>query len=139
MGGEIGPSPRLGQGHAFQKKIVWQAQDGDGDLLVFRLYYKVVGGGEWVPLLGEGTTVKREHVWETENVPDGRYVLRVAASDEMANPASETLIGEEMSDGILIDNGKPEVTVESVAGRRAESVGRRASHSERTRRTRASS
>jgi len=109
MSGERGPAPRLGEGHSLQKRIQWRGEDDDGDYTVFRIYYKPVDGGTWVPLLGKDTTPMFEHAWNTENVPDGKYFIRVVASDEKANPVDEALTGSADTDPFVIDNGKPEV------------------------------
>ncbi|MBI2932949.1 MAG: hypothetical protein HYY16_14995 [Planctomycetes bacterium] len=121
MSGERGPSPRLGEGHSLIKRLQWRGEDDDGDYVVYRIYVKPVDGGTWLPLLGNDSTPMFEYAWNTENVPDGRYVLRVVASDEKANPKEEALTGEAETDAILIDNGKPEIEA-TIAGSRVSGV-----------------
>ncbi|MHC4606655.1 MAG: hypothetical protein ACYTAF_06930, partial [Planctomycetota bacterium] len=103
--------------HTGKKNVTWQAADPDGDGLVFRLSYRPVGGETWVPLHGKPVKGKA-YAWNTWEVPDGKYVVRIVASDEQANPADEALTGERTTDPILVDNTRPEVVIGSVKGGR---------------------
>jgi hypothetical protein len=48
-------------------------------------------------------------VWDTSSVPNGTYVLKVAASDRRSNPADTALTGEGESSSFEIDNVAPVV------------------------------
>ena len=105
--------------HSDQKRIHWRAEDPDGDALAVRLAVRPVGAdGPWVPLLqGDPlTTPAPEFVWPTGSVPDGRYVLRVEASDEPANPADRALRAELETEPFFVDNRPPEVRLEAAKG-----------------------
>ena len=54
--------------------------------------------------------------WDTSALPDGRYRLRVSASDEVANPVGEERTAEAQSEPFTIDNSPPSVT--SLDGQR---------------------
>ena len=42
--------------------------------------------------------------WDTADLPDGYYRLRVTVSDALSNPDGADLTGEVVSDPILVDN-----------------------------------
>lgn len=109
-GGGINQQTKPPQAHSTIKRISWQASDPDGDTLVFRGYYRAQDSDVWVPLLGGQPTTNPFIQWNTESVPDGRYVVRIVASDESANLREEALTGEHVSEPVLIDNGKPEIS-----------------------------
>ena len=46
--------------------------------------------------------------WDTSTVPNGRYVVRVVASDAPANPAALALTGEKESTSFEVDNTPPD-------------------------------
>ena len=48
--------------------------------------------------------------WDSTAYPDGKYVLRVTASDAPSNPPDQALTGVRESDPFLIDNTPPEIT-----------------------------
>jgi len=106
------PSPSPGR-RMFQKglqTIVWKAEDPDGDRLSYRLQYRREGETTWRDLRSD--LIDTVWVWDTTSVADGRYVVRVLASDEAANPSDRVLAGERESDPIDIDNTPPVVTPE---------------------------
>jgi hypothetical protein len=113
-----GPSPKLGMSRSPIKRISWQSQDPDGDVLAFRLYYRPVEAKTWVPLMGGHANPMNNYAWNTETVPDGTYVLRVVASDEKGNLKGEELSEELVSEPVLVDNTKPEVKIGSARGPR---------------------
>jgi hypothetical protein len=113
-----GPSPRLGMRHSPVKRLSWQAQDPDGDVLQFRLTCRRSGSREWIAL-GSGLPIPlMQFMWNTEFVPDGIYEIKVVASDEKSNNEEETLREEAISEPVLIDNTKPEVRIEAAEGSR---------------------
>lgn len=103
---QIKPPPT----HSPIKRISWHASDPDGDQLVFRGFYRAEESDVWVPLLGGRPTGNTFIQWNTDSVPDGRYEVRIVASDEDANVREEALTGEQTSDPLLVDNSKPEVS-----------------------------
>ena len=51
------------------------------------------------------------YAWDTSLLPDGRYVVRVIAADNRANPDATALQGERESGPLTIDNTPPTVQV----------------------------
>ena len=86
----------------------WQAEDPNGDALLFDVEYRAVGDDRWRPL----RTGLSEPVfaWDTASVPNGRYVLRVIASDAPGNPPALVLTGTKESASFEVDNSSPTIT-----------------------------
>lgn len=91
-------------------KVSWKVENPDGDTLVHRLYLRPEGGTLWRQLGGPDPLDKAKFDWQTEAVPDGYYRLKVVTSDEADNPAESTRRHERISERILVDNRKPEIT-----------------------------
>ena len=85
------PAPSLGR-RIYQKGLqtfVWKADDDNDDRLQYDVFYrregetawKVLKRGLWDPIV----------VWDTTSVPDGTYVVKVAASDAPSNSPATAL------------------------------------------------
>jgi hypothetical protein len=84
-------------------RITWQAEDEDGDLLNYSVFYSPDNGQRW-HVIATGLTVA-EVVWRTNTAPgsnEGR--IRVVASDGLNE-------GEDESDAVFRVEGKPPVAV----------------------------
>ena len=106
------PPPQPGR-RMFQKglqTIVWKAEDADGDRLAYSIQYRREGDTTWRDLRTNLTDAI--FVWDTTTVADGRYVLRLIASDGPANAADRALSGDRESDPIDVDNTPPAITTE---------------------------
>ena len=106
------PTPSLGR-RIYQKGLqtfVWKADDQNDDRLQFDALYrregettwKVLKRGLWDPIV----------VWDTTSVPDGTYVLKVAASDAPSNSPDTSLTGELESSSFEIDNSPPRIELQ---------------------------
>lgn len=111
----MGSSPRVGQRHSSLKRVSWMAQDPDGDVLVFRVFYRPANGTHWVALTPDPVPLN-QFQWNTEGVPDGKYVLRVSASDERSNLKEETLEGDFETGTVVVDNTAPAVKLDEPKG-----------------------
>lgn len=87
----------------------WKAEDDNGDELSYDVYYRREGDTAWRTL----KTDLRDTllVWDTSSVPNGTYVLKVAASDRKSNPPDTVLTGELESNSFEIDNVAPTVQI----------------------------
>jgi hypothetical protein len=106
------PTPPVGR-RMFQKglqSIVWKAEDADADRLSYTLSYRREGETSWHDL--KSGLTDSIFVWDTTTVADGRYIVKVQASDEPSNTPDRALSGEHESDPIEIDNTPPVVTTE---------------------------
>jgi outer membrane protein assembly factor BamB len=95
--------------HSSTLKLRWKVENPDGDDLIYRLWFRQEGESVWRPLGGPEPFSKAEYDWNTESVPDGRYVVRVWASDERVTAHDRALDFTYESPPFLVDNTKPEV------------------------------
>ena len=100
-------------------KLRWKVDNDDGDEVVYRLAVRPVDGEVWRPLAGMGGATgdpltRPELDWNTEAIPDGRYIVRVTASDERSQPAERALSSSLDSEPLLVDNRKPDVLAVTV-------------------------
>jgi hypothetical protein len=98
---------------SFQNLIVtWQADDPDGDKLVFSLYFRGEGEHEWKPL--KMNFHENSFTIDGDALADGRYSFRVVASDREVNTPG--LEAELISSPVLIDNTPPVITTQPMKG-----------------------
>ncbi|MCJ7821761.1 MAG: hypothetical protein MUQ26_01545, partial [Armatimonadetes bacterium] len=88
-----------------KQAITWQARDPDKDTLTFDVAISSDLGKTWEQLKQDIREAKYE--WDTTKQKDGRYLLRLTASDALSVP-SEPLTAE-VSVGVWVDNTVPEV------------------------------
>ena len=106
--------PNLGR-RTYQKGLltfVWRAQDDNRDELIYDVLYRREGETDWKPL--KRAVADEIVVWDTSSVPNGRYVLRVIASDAPSNSPTTVLTGALESTAFEIDNTPPTITVTAV-------------------------
>lgn len=86
-------------------RISWKAEDEDKDELRFRLYYRHIETSYWVEITNTEILLKPNYNWDTQNLVDGYYLLKIVASDDLDNvtPQQEIYI----SRPILLDNHAP--------------------------------
>ena len=87
----------------------WKGEDPNGDTLVYEVSYRRMNDTRW-RLLRKGLT-DAVLAWDTTTVPNGRYVIRVTASDSPSNPESLALNSEKESDPFDVDNTPPAVSL----------------------------
>lgn len=98
---------KLTRAAAEQIQISWQAEDADGDRLVYALHFRGEDEREWKLI--------REDIEETSlaldahSLADGRYFFRVVASDRPANAPEAAREAELVSAPVLIDQTPPSV------------------------------
>lgn len=110
--GEQPPAAAPGR-RMFQKglqTIVWKGEDPDEDKLRYTVQYRREGETTWRDLRTD--LLDTIFVWDTTTVADGRYIVRVVASDAPGNTSDRTLTADRESDPIEIDNTAPLVTTE---------------------------
>ncbi|AMY10505.1 hypothetical protein LuPra_03738 [Luteitalea pratensis] len=87
----------------------WESTDPDKDDLRYEVAVRRVGADDWRVLARE--LVGTVYAWDTSLLPDGRYVVRVIAADNRANPDATALQGERESGPLTIDNTPPTVQI----------------------------
>jgi sugar lactone lactonase YvrE len=88
--------------------VTWKASDANEDELRFDVYYRAEGETLWKPLR-QGLT-QPVIAWDTAAMPDGRYTVKVVASDAGSNPAESARTGERTSQSFEVDNTPPRVS-----------------------------
>jgi sugar lactone lactonase YvrE len=88
--------------------VSWKAEDPNADTLAYDVHYRPVGDSRY-RLLRKGLT-EAVLAWDTSTVPNGRYVLRVTATDAPANPEPLALAADRESDPFDVDNTPPQVS-----------------------------
>jgi hypothetical protein len=105
-----GPAaPRvLGRGEPQKVQISWQAEDPDGDRLIYNLYVRGEGERDWILL--RANLAENTYLLDGDVLADGRYFFKVTASDRPSNPADLARETELVSAPVWIDNTPPRVT-----------------------------
>ncbi len=102
------PSQTIARGAGQQIQVVWQADDPDGDRLIYSLYFRGEDESQWKLLRADMTEIS--YTLDADVLADGRYFFRVTASDRPSNPAESARQAELVSAPVLIDNTPPVVT-----------------------------
>jgi hypothetical protein len=89
--------------------LSWQADDPNGDQLVYSVYVQATDEQEWHLLKDE--LHQTTYTVEASTLPDGKYVARVVASDKEANPSQTARSAELVSAPFWVDNTPPQVRV----------------------------
>jgi hypothetical protein len=101
--------------------ISWKVDNPDKDEMRYRLQYRLVGTATWYDLTRRDEVVTKEtYDWDTSTLPEGRYRVRVSASDELANPPDRVTRDDAESGVVLVDNTPPRIDTLRVAGRRVQ-------------------
>lgn len=95
--------------------LTWRASDPNGDRLEFHLECRALGESAWWPAAaagGEhGALTGNLGSWDTSALPDGRYELRLRASDEPDNPRAHCAKSERVLGPVTVDNTPPRLEV----------------------------
>jgi hypothetical protein len=108
------PTASLGR-RSYEKGLltfVWRADDENRDTLAYDVLYRREGEGTW-KTIRRGLT-DQVLVWDTTSVPNGRYFIRIEASDAQSNSPATALTGAMESAAFDVDNSAPVITIGSV-------------------------
>jgi hypothetical protein len=104
-------------------KLSWKIDNPDEDEMRYRLQYRLIGNDTWFDLLEPNEQLTSEsYSWETADLPEGRYRVRVLASDELSNPPDRVKRHELESGVVLVDNTAPSIEQLRADGRRVRGV-----------------
>ena len=103
------PTQTVLHGPQQQTQISWQADDPDGDRLVYTLYFRGEDEKEWKLL--RGNLSENTMTLDSDILADGRYYFRVVASDRPSNPVEYARESELISAPVVIDNTPPAVRI----------------------------
>jgi hypothetical protein len=103
------PTQTLTRASSQQVTVSWQAEDPDGDRLVYNLYFRAEDETQWM-LLRAGTH-DTSLTFDADILADGKYYFRVVASDREANTPSSAREAQLTSTPVMIDNSPPVITM----------------------------
>lgn len=99
--------------------LSWRVDNPDKDKLRYKVEYRLVGTTTWYDLLKPKEKLTSEsYSWDTSDLPEGEYRVRVTASDELSNPPGRVRKHSLESGVILVDNTPPRIEGLAVTGRR---------------------
>ena len=102
------PTQNLPRPGAEQLQIAWQADDPDGDRLVYSVYFRGEDERQWKLL--KSNLTDNTYTLDADSLADGRYWFRVVASDSSSNPPDLAREAELVSSPTLVDRTPPVVT-----------------------------
>jgi len=94
------------------RSFQWQAEDRNNDTLEYAIYYRALN--ETTFRLLKDKLRDNFYTIDGATLADGRYIIKITASDAPDNPAGEALSGERLSEPVDIDNTPP--VVRAAAG-----------------------
>ncbi len=101
------PPRRLFQRGA--RSFQWQAEDRNGDTLEYAIYYRALNENTFRLLKDQ--LADNFYTIDGATLADGRYIIRIVASDARDNPMGQALSGERLSEPVDIDNTPPALRV----------------------------
>jgi hypothetical protein len=103
--------------------LSWKIDNPDKDELRYRLQYRLLGTNYWFDLLKPAEKLTKEsYSWETSDLPEGRYRVRVTATDELSNPPDRATRDDRESGVILVDNTQPTLDALTATGTRIRGI-----------------
>jgi WD40 repeat protein len=103
------PTQTLSHGAGSQIQVTWQADDPDGDRLLYSIYFRGEDEKEWKLL--RANVAENSLLLDGDVLADGHYYFRVIASDQPSNAANVARTDEMISSPVLIDNTPPTITL----------------------------
>src|SRR5207342_2152413 len=90
------------------RTLSWRGVDPNGDPLRYRVAVRAEPDGPWIEIAKDLEVSVL--TWNTNTLGDGRYRVKVTASDVEGNAVGEALTTETVSEPFGIDNSPPRVT-----------------------------
>jgi hypothetical protein len=103
------PTQTLARASNDQITVVWQAEDPDGDRLLYDVYFRGDDEAQWKLL--KSAMHENSLTFDADVFADGKYFFRVVASDREANPPASAREAQLTSSPVMIDNTPPTVRV----------------------------
>jgi hypothetical protein len=91
------------------RSFQWQAEDRNGDTMEYAIYYRPLN--ETTFRLLKDKLRDNFYTIDGATLADGRYIVKIVASDAPDNPLGQSLTGERVSESVDIDNTPPVVRV----------------------------
>jgi len=101
------PTQALARPGSEQVQITWQAEDPDGDRLLYALHFRGEDEREWKLLKAQ--LAENTYALDSNALADGKYSFRVTATDGAVNPPGAAREAELIGAPVLIDHTPPAV------------------------------
>jgi hypothetical protein len=88
-------------------KISYVTKDDNDDKLVYTIDFRKLGRTSWIQIKDDLEVSIFE--WDGKTVEDGRYEIRITASDARSNTTLTKLTGSRISEPVVVDNTGPVV------------------------------
>ena len=99
--------------------ITWKVDNADNDALRYRVAFRREGQTAWREALkSDEVLTKTEYEWDTLALPEGKYRVRIEASDEPSNPPDQVQRHALESPSVWVDNTPPVFRTLTLTGRR---------------------
>lgn len=88
------------------RTVSWRASDDNGDRLHYSVFFRPKGSERWLRIREK---IDESQInFDTSQLPDGRYELRLTATDAEENPEAPLT---DLKEGVefLVDNGAPQI------------------------------
>ena len=98
-------------------KLSWKIENPDADALRYRVAFRKEGQLTWRDILrADETYTRSDYDWDTSVLSEGRYRIKVEASDELANPPETTERHSLVSESFVVDNTPPVIEKAALEG-----------------------
>jgi hypothetical protein len=99
--------------------VTWKVENLDNDPLRYRVAFRRDGQAAFRDLQkSDEFLTKTEFDWDTSSLAEGRYTVRVEASDDAANPLGLGRHHSLVSEAVIVDNTAPTLAALTLDGRR---------------------
>jgi hypothetical protein len=99
--------------------VTWKVDNPDNDELRYRVEFRREGATRWIEATRpDEMLTKTEYDWDTSTLPEGKYRVRVGASDEISNPPNDVTQHALELGPVLVDNTPPVIKTLALQGRR---------------------
>ncbi|MDP8998661.1 MAG: hypothetical protein M3O46_00955, partial [Myxococcota bacterium] len=99
--------------------VTWKVDNPDSDDLRYRVQFRREGGVRWLDATkADDVLTKPELDWDTASLPEGKYRVRVDASDEISNPPDRVTHHALETPPVLVDNTPPFFRTIAMQGHR---------------------
>ncbi|MBN1480485.1 hypothetical protein EH223_20725 [candidate division KSB1 bacterium] len=96
------PSKHIKKGY---RTVDWLFEDPNFDGLCFNVYYRRMGSTLWRSMVQD--LELNFYTWDSAQMADGEYEIKVVAYDKLNNPEDQARTGEKVSKSFVIDNTGP--------------------------------
>lgn len=115
----LSPSAAEAPKHDSVVHVAWKVDNPDGDELRYRVNFRREGETRWLEATRpDEVLTKTELDWDTAALPEGKYRVRVDASDEISNPPVDATRHALETAPVLVDNSPPVFKTLAAQGRR---------------------